>query len=58
MPLYEYRCEDGHTFEVMQRMSDEPVQACEVCEQPVRRLSQPGAVHVTGTRFSSADSGN
>ena len=25
MPIYEYRCENGHTFEVMQRMTDDPV---------------------------------
>src|SRR3954454_19278649 len=31
MPIYEYRCEKGHTFEVLQRMSDEPVEKCEVC---------------------------
>ena len=24
MPIYEYRCENGHLFEVMQRISDPP----------------------------------
>ena|SRR5215213_952862 len=57
MPLYEYRCEDGHTFEVMQRMSDEPVQACEVCEKPVQRVFHPVAVHFKGSGFYNTDYG-
>jgi putative FmdB family regulatory protein len=31
MPIYEYRCPNGHTFEVFQRMSDPPVSVCETC---------------------------
>ncbi|MFN2611778.1 MAG: FmdB family zinc ribbon protein, partial [Solirubrobacterales bacterium] len=29
MPLYDYRCEQGHTFEVSQRMTDDPLDSCE-----------------------------
>src|SRR5215212_10882053 len=36
MPVYEYRCEQGHTFEVVQRMSDDPVTSCSTCEAPVQ----------------------
>ena len=25
MPIYEYRCDNGHTFEATQRMSDDPL---------------------------------
>ena len=57
MPLYEYRCEDGHTFEVIQRMSDEPVQACEVCGKPVQRVFHPVAVHFKGSGFYNTDYG-
>jgi putative FmdB family regulatory protein len=57
MPLYEYRCEDGHTFEVMQRMSDEPVQSCEVCGKPVQRVFHPVAVHFKGSGFYNTDYG-
>ncbi len=28
MPIYEYRCSNGHQFEVFQAMSDDPVSAC------------------------------
>ena len=57
MPVYEYRCEDGHTFEVMQRMSDDPVQSCEVCGLPVQRVFHPVAVHFKGSGFYNTDYG-
>ena len=42
MPIYEYRCQRGHTFEVMQRMTDDPVAACSTCEAPVQRIFHRG----------------
>ena len=57
MPIYEYRCEQGHTFEVMQRMSDDPVAACETCEAPVQRVFHPVAVHFKGSGFYNTDYG-
>jgi len=57
MPIYEYRCEQGHTFEVMQRMSDDPVQICETCEAPVSRVFHPVAVHFKGSGFYNTDYG-
>ena len=57
MPIYEYRCEKGHTFEVLQRMSDEPVQKCEVCGAPVHRVFHPVAVHFKGSGFYNTDYG-
>jgi putative FmdB family regulatory protein len=57
MPIYEYRCEKGHTFEVMQRMSDEPISKCEVCGAPVHRVFHPVAVHFKGSGFYNTDYG-
>jgi putative FmdB family regulatory protein len=57
MPVYEYRCENGHTFEVLQRMSDDPVTECEVCGAPVQRVFHPVAVHFKGSGFYSTDYG-
>jgi putative FmdB family regulatory protein len=57
MPVYEYRCENGHTFEVMQRMSDDPVTECEVCGAPVQRVFHPVAVHFKGSGFYTTDYG-
>jgi len=57
MPIYEYRCEHGHTFEVMQRMSDDPVSSCTTCEAPVARVFRPVAVHFKGSGFYNTDYG-
>jgi putative FmdB family regulatory protein len=57
MPIYEYRCEKGHTFEVLQRMSDDPVEKCEVCGAPVHRVFHPVAVHFKGSGFYNTDYG-
>ena len=57
MPIYEYRCENGHLFEVMQKMSDAPVTACETCEAPVQRVFHPIAVHFKGSGFYNTDYG-
>jgi putative FmdB family regulatory protein len=57
MPIYEYRCENGHTFEVLQRMSDPPVTACEVDGGSVERVFNPIAVHFKGSGFYATDYG-
>src|SRR6266480_771288 len=57
MPIYEYRCENGHLFEVMQRMTDDPVSACQTCEAPVQRVFHPVAVHFKGSGFYNTDYG-
>jgi putative FmdB family regulatory protein len=57
MPLYDYRCENGHTFEVMQRMSDPPVAECEECGASVQRVLHPPAVHFKGSGFYTTDYG-
>jgi putative FmdB family regulatory protein len=57
MPIYEYRCSNGHNFEVVQRMSDDPVTVCEVCGAPVERVFHPVAVHFKGSGFYSTDYG-
>ncbi|MGI8648995.1 MAG: FmdB family zinc ribbon protein, partial [Rubrobacter sp.] len=31
MPIYEYKCENGHVFDIMQRMSDDPLKTCTEC---------------------------
>ena len=38
MPTYEYECSNGHQFEVVQRITAEPVRECEVCGAETRRL--------------------
>jgi putative FmdB family regulatory protein len=57
MPIYEYRCERGHIFEVMQRMTDDPLTSCSTCEAPVQRVFHPVAVHFKGSGFYNTDYG-
>ncbi len=57
MPIYEYKCEKGHTLEVMQRMADNSLEKCTVCEAPVRRVFHPIAVHFKGSGFYNTDYG-
>ena len=57
VPTYEYRCNNGHTFEVIQRMSDPPVTTCEMCGAPVERVFHPVAVHFKGKGFYTTDYG-
>ncbi|MDQ6777206.1 MAG: zinc ribbon domain-containing protein [Actinomycetota bacterium] len=58
MPTYEYRCKKGHDFEVMQRMSDDPIVECEVCGASVQKVFSSVAVHFKGTGFYSTDYGS
>jgi putative FmdB family regulatory protein len=55
MPTYEYRCTNGHLFEVFQAMADDPIAECEVCGEPVERVYHPPAVHYKGSGFYTTD---
>ncbi len=57
MPIYEYRCENGHLFEVMQKITEDPVTVCQECEAPVQRVFHPIAVHFKGSGFYNTDYG-
>ena len=57
MPIYEYRCENGHTFEVMQSMSDDTLSSCTTCNASVQRVFHPVAVHFKGSGFYNTDYG-
>jgi putative FmdB family regulatory protein len=57
MPIYEYRCDRGHTFEVMQRMTDDPLTSCSTCDAAVQRVFHPVAVHFKGSGFYTTDYG-
>jgi putative FmdB family regulatory protein len=58
LPIYEYKCANGHVFETVQSMSDDPVTECEVCGAPVERVFHPVAVHFKGSGFYSTDYGS
>ncbi len=58
MPIYEYKCENGHVFEALQKMSDDPLTRCEQCGAPVERVFHPIAVHFKGSGFYTTDYGS
>lgn len=57
MPIYEYRCDEGHVFDAIQRFSDEPLDECEVCGAPAQKVLYPPAVHFKGSGFYNTDYG-
>lgn len=57
MPIYEYKCENGHVFEAIQKMTDEPLTQCEECGAPARRVLTPPAIHFKGSGFHNTDYG-
>jgi putative FmdB family regulatory protein len=58
MPIYEYRCPKGHTFERFQSMTAPAPEVCDVCgASPVEIVLYPVAVHYKGSGFYSTDYG-
>jgi putative FmdB family regulatory protein len=58
MPIYEYKCPNGHLFEVFHGMTEPSPEKCEVCgEGPLQRVLHPVAVHYKGSGFYSTDYG-
>lgn len=57
MPIYEYKCDNGHVFDVMQKMSEEPLTECVECGAPAVRVLTAPAVHFKGSGFYNTDYG-
>ena len=57
MPLYEYECGAcGHRFEIIQKFSDEPPDACPRCGKgPLQRLLSSPAIQFKGTGWYVTD---
>jgi predicted nucleic acid-binding Zn ribbon protein len=57
VPFYEYRRQDGTTFEIMQKMVDPPLECDPETGLPVTRVFHPIAVHFKGKGFYNTDYG-
>lgn len=57
MPIYEYRCEEGHVFETFQSITDEALTACTECGAPAQRVLNAPAIHFKGSGFYTTDYG-
>jgi len=56
MPIYEYQCEScSQQFEVMQRMTEPLIAACEQCGGRVRRLISQTSFVLKGTGWYATD---
>jgi putative FmdB family regulatory protein len=57
MPIYEYKCDNGHVFEVIQPIAEEPLTECQECGAPAARVLYSPAVHFKGSGFYNTDYG-
>jgi putative FmdB family regulatory protein len=58
VPIYEYKCPNGHLFEVFHGMTEPGPEVCETCgAAPLQTVLHPIAVHYKGSGFYSTDYG-
>jgi putative FmdB family regulatory protein len=57
VPIYEYKCDNGHAFDVLQKMSEESLTECVECGAPAVRVLTAPAVHFKGSGFYNTDYG-
>jgi putative FmdB family regulatory protein len=58
VPIYEYRCPEGHTFERFQSMTAPAPETCDLCgAAPVELVLYPVAIHYKGSGFYTTDYG-
>ena len=57
MPTYEYECDNcNKTFEVFQKITDEPLKKCPKCNKKIKRLIGGGSgVIFKGSGFYATD---
>ncbi len=61
MPIYQYRCDNGHEFEALQKIKDAPLEQCELCSaKAYRRISlfhhpQGAGVYIFDRAHGNAD---
>ncbi len=56
MPTYEYKCKEcGHIFEIVQKITEEPLKFCPECKGPIKRLISAAGIVFKGTGFHVTD---
>jgi putative FmdB family regulatory protein len=51
MPIYEYTCEGGHVFEVLQRIGEIESAQCKYCDGKAHRILSPTNFVLKGPGF-------
>jgi putative FmdB family regulatory protein len=58
MPTYEYLCRAcGHTFEIVQKMTDDALTICPECGGELRKVFAPPVITFKGSGFYATDHG-
>jgi putative FmdB family regulatory protein len=58
MPTYEYVCRAcGHRFDIVQKMSDDPLVICPECGGELRKVFAPPSISFKGPGFYATDHG-
>jgi putative FmdB family regulatory protein len=56
MPTYGYRCGScGHQFEIIQRISEEPLTTCPKCQGKLAKILYPVGISFKGSGFYTTD---
>jgi putative FmdB family regulatory protein len=56
MPTYGYRCGScGHQFEIVQRISDDPLSTCPLCQGKLSKMLYPVGISFKGSGFYTTD---
>jgi len=57
MPIYEYACKSCGNFEIMQRITEDPLKRCPTCGGKVHKLISLSAFHLKGSGWYTTDYG-
>ena len=55
MPIYEYQCQKCGTFEVSQRITEEPLGKCPTCKGKIKKLISNTSFQLKGTGWYITD---
>jgi putative FmdB family regulatory protein len=55
MPTYQYRCQTCGDYEVVQRITESALTACQTCGNPIERLIAPAAFVLKGSGWYTTD---
>jgi putative FmdB family regulatory protein len=55
MPIYEYQCQKCGTFEVTQRITENPLTKCPTCKSRVKKLISNTSFQLKGTGWYLTD---
>lgn len=59
MPIYEYKCEKcGHTFEAIQKVSDQPITTCPKCSGVTTKIISAAGLQFKGSGWYVTDYSN